>query len=299
MKRLRHTESNMRGPLAYDDEEPGKDTTLTFGGRSNPGGPSDRQKKTVTPKPSYDNTELENDESNKVNFYSDPDYEQEEEKINKANDATRTFQPQPEYAKVDKRKDANGPKSYPDNSYDTPDYKKKDTDGENAFPVDHNYESVDVKKKNEDKFQSSDYDYAAVDIKGKEVDDSNTYTDPSYDMPVYKKNEVDSKASVDDNYESVDVNTKKGNEENFYQDCSYESIDEAKDRDRKSRKINATTTKPDSEYENADVSGQEINRAKSDAIYTKPNKDNARHLSLDAKHIEVNGDTYALPNKKK
>ena len=416
MKRLRHTESNMRGPLAYADV-PAQDKTLTFGAHTSSAGPTPENQEPIVPNtPRYENSDSQNIESNAVNFYSDPDYESDDSKITEINKDTGTFRAEPEYATVDKRKDIDDVNSYPEIGYENPDYIKKEGDVGDSHPVDNSYAVVNKKKKKEkpvpseydyatvdikqnesdeansypetgyenldfkmkevdgrrskkkkkEKSVPSEYDYATVDIKQKESDEANSYPEIGYETPDFNKKAVDGKKSkkkkkeksvpldydratvdikqkerkshpVDNSYATVDKKKKKekpapsecdyatvdikqkkadkansnpklGYEKldvkktdvdsgNSYLDTTYESIDETNERDRQSKKINATTTRRNFGNDNG-------NEARSDDIYSTPYsdvpdpQDDLDQSSPEIKHIQVNGDTYALPNKK-
>ena len=133
-----------------------------------------------------------------------------------------------------------------------------------------------TKKKKKVKPVPSEYDYATVEPK--KADEANSNPVLGYKKSDAKNKDIDSG--------------------NSFQDTTYESIDETNERDRKSKKINATTI-----YTPPDFGNKAVNEAKSDDIYSTPYSDvsNAQEdlqQSLPKiKHIQVNGDTYALPNK--
>ena len=54
---------------------------------------------------------------------------------------------------------------------------------------------------------------------------------------------------------------------------------------------------PEPGYESADFKRNEVNAALSDSTYSTPDK-NTGEKNPDVKRVEVNGELYALPNKK-
>ncbi|CAB3995087.1 Hypothetical predicted protein [Paramuricea clavata] len=333
---FRHTESSLRGPNAYVDL-PESDTTETFGAHTNLACPTpEKQSVIVEAHPSHGTVDLQKGKINEVNFYSNPDYEPEDmAKMDEVN--ASTFISDPDYATVDiKRKKVDDKNSYPEPGYETPDIKRKDVDAKNSYSdrgvnratskSNPDYATVDNKRKKVDGNNSyADPGYATPDVKRKDVDAKNSYSDPGYesaDMKMKGVNVATSKSFPD--YATVDIKRKDVGGKNAYAESAYESAHlKSKDVDGATSSTNnnyetiaealnstvknkdATTYQQKLGYETPDMKRGNVNAASSDSTYSTIDRDstkvdeNAGYSPANIKRIEVNGDLYALPTKKK
>ena len=67
--------------------------------------------------------------------------------------------------------------------------------------------------------------------------------------------------------------------------------------DFKRKDIGRVNSYPEPGYESADLKRNEVNAAPSDSTYSTPDKTTGEG-NPDVKRVEVNGELYALPNKK-
>ncbi|CAB4033804.1 Hypothetical predicted protein, partial [Paramuricea clavata] len=124
LKQFRHTDSNLRGPDAYEDGQ-ARDTNDTFGAQANLGySTPNSQRVIVEANPMYATPDIKRKEDKSAN-YNPPGYEPVNMKKRQGNEDSS--QAEPGYATPDvNRREISRVNSYPEPGYETPDIKKKE-----------------------------------------------------------------------------------------------------------------------------------------------------------------------------
>jgi hypothetical protein len=124
LKQFRHTDSNLRGPDAYEDGQT-RDTNEKFVAQANHGySRPDSQRVVVEANPMYATPDIKRKEDKSAN-YNPPGYEPVNMK--KREYKEDDSQADPGYATPDiNRREINLVNSYPEPGYETPDIKKKE-----------------------------------------------------------------------------------------------------------------------------------------------------------------------------